>query len=190
MSRQLWVVICLALSLFAFPARSQEVGNDVPQGHFAYEAVTDLARKGLIKGYPPSGDFFGNRTATRYEMATIIHRILMRIEEMVGNKADKDVVATKEDLAAVRRLVDEFRMELTVIGSSVQKANEQIAELQKQVEALKSDVEAAKQAAERAAQGTEALKAEVESFKTNFADLQEAFSIGRIEFEQLRAQAV
>lgn len=182
------VLICLVISLFSLPARSQEVGNDVPLGHFAYEAVTDLARKGLIKGYPPSGDFFGNRTATRYEMATIIHRISLRIEEMVGKKAEMDVAATKEDLVAVRRLIEEFRIELIVIGSSVQKALEQIAQLQQQIEMLTSDVEAVKQAAERAAQGTEAVKAEVESFKTKFADLQEAFSIGRIEFEQLRSQ--
>ena len=33
--------------------------DDVDPNHWAYAAVNDLAAKGLIKGYPPSGYFFG-----------------------------------------------------------------------------------------------------------------------------------
>jgi len=41
---------------------------DVPQNHWAYQAVTDLASKGYVKGYP-EGVFLGQRVMTRYEFA-------------------------------------------------------------------------------------------------------------------------
>src|SRR5579871_4776469 len=66
--------------------------SDVPKDHWAYSAVEDLASKGLIKGYPPEGDFFGKRTVTRYEMATILQRVLARIDELLAAKANKEEV--------------------------------------------------------------------------------------------------
>lgn len=48
---------------------------DVPQNHWAYEAVRELAERGYAVGYP-DGTFRGDRTLTRYEFAEIIHRAL------------------------------------------------------------------------------------------------------------------
>ena len=45
--------------------------SDVPQGHWAYEALDYLAQHGVIEGYK-DGTFQGNRTMTRYEMASIV----------------------------------------------------------------------------------------------------------------------
>jgi len=143
--------------------------------------VEDLARNGLIKGYPPEGNFFGRRTVTRYEMATIIQRVLARIEEIYAKKGDTPpppTGVTPQMLEEVRRLVNEFKMELTVIGTDLQKVKEQIGE-------LRGDVDAAKAAAEKAAADAATVKQELEDFRAEFADLKEAFSIGRVEFENL-----
>ncbi|HZT42150.1 MAG TPA: S-layer homology domain-containing protein, partial [Chthonomonadaceae bacterium] len=79
MRRRSWtrcgVILCL-LAMPAFTTAQQEVGKDVPPGHWAYQAVQDLASKGLIKGYPPDANFLGRRTLTRYEMATILQRVV------------------------------------------------------------------------------------------------------------------
>lgn len=48
---------------------------DVPENHWAYEAVETLAKSGLAVGYP-DGQFKGDRSLTRYEFAEIVHRAL------------------------------------------------------------------------------------------------------------------
>ena len=46
---------------------------DIPTNHWAYEAVSDLSRRGLVEGYP-DGTFGGDRMLTRYEFAQIVYR--------------------------------------------------------------------------------------------------------------------
>lgn len=66
---------------------------DVPENHWAYEAVAAMARSGLVKGYP-DGEFKGDRTMTRYEFAQIIQNAIQ-----AGAEVDS-------------RLVEEFKPEL------------------------------------------------------------------------------
>ena len=48
---------------------------DVAANHWAYEAVSDLSRRGLVEGYP-DGIFGGDRLLTRYEFAQIVYRAI------------------------------------------------------------------------------------------------------------------
>ena len=50
---------------------------DVPQNHWAYEYVTQLAGNGMIEGYP-DGNFAGDRPMTRYEFAAILYRAMTK----------------------------------------------------------------------------------------------------------------
>lgn len=59
---------------------------DVPENHWAYEAVSKLAGNGIIQGYE-DGKYHGERTMTRYEMAEIIYNALSK-----GAKAEKKLV--------------------------------------------------------------------------------------------------
>ena len=70
---------------------------DVPQNHWAFEAVDDLARRGLIIGYE-DGLFKGDRTLTRYEFAKVVHRAIQRAKAL--------------NVPIDGRLVDEFKPEL------------------------------------------------------------------------------
>lgn len=70
---------------------------DVPQNHWAFEAVDDLARRGLIIGYE-DGLFKGDRTLTRYEFAEVVHRVIQRAKAL--------------NVPIDGRLVDEFKPEL------------------------------------------------------------------------------
>ena len=50
---------------------------DVPQNHWAYEYVAQLAGNGMIEGYP-DGNFAGDRPMTRYEFAAILYRAMAK----------------------------------------------------------------------------------------------------------------
>ena len=81
---------------------------DVPENHWAYEAVSRLAGNDIVQGYP-DGEFHGERTMTRYEMAEIIYNALSRGAE------------------AERELVEEFKPELQAMAAS-EKATAERAE--------------------------------------------------------------
>ncbi len=72
---------CAALALFFAAAwgtaRAQvsTVPPDVPFDHWAYDAIADLYRAGLLEGYP-DGLFCGQRPVTRYEMAMVLARLI------------------------------------------------------------------------------------------------------------------
>ena len=69
----------LALSVMGVkPAAAQEVPKDVPITHWAYDAVRELARLGIIEGYP-DGTFKGKQPMTRYEFAIAVYRLLEAI---------------------------------------------------------------------------------------------------------------
>src|SRR5574337_1757332 len=73
-------VAATAALMFALvaPAFAQPFA-DTPTNHWAYDAIAELAAKGIIEGYP-DGTFKGDRAMTRYEMAMVVARILARIE--------------------------------------------------------------------------------------------------------------
>ena len=60
---------------------------DVPENHWAYEAVAAMAKSGLVKGYP-DGEFKGDRTMTRYEFAQIVYNAIQ-----AGAEVDSRLVA-------------------------------------------------------------------------------------------------
>ena len=50
---------------------------DVPENHWAYEYVDGLREQGIIEGYP-DGNFAGDRSMTRYEIAAMLYRALSK----------------------------------------------------------------------------------------------------------------
>mgnify|MGYP001186451936 CR=1 FL=1 len=122
--RNLAVVVAAAL-VFALiaPAFAQPFA-DVPTNHWAYDAIAELAAKGLIEGYP-DGTFKGDRAMTRYEMAMVVARLLARIESIQIPAPTKPGV-TKADLDAIQRLVNEFRAELAALGVRVTAIEEEL----------------------------------------------------------------
>lgn len=83
--------------------------SDVPTGHWAYDAVTSLAKAGLVDGYGDKS-FKGDRTLSRYEFAIIVTKAMDKFD-----KADD----------ANRQLIDklsvEFASELNRLGARVAK---------------------------------------------------------------------
>jgi hypothetical protein len=84
--------------------------SDVQPTDWAFQALQSLVeRYGCIAGYP-DGTFRGNRAATRYELAAALNACLDQIS---------DRFATKEDLATVKALQEEFKTELATLKGRV-----------------------------------------------------------------------
>src|SRR6266849_5147256 len=77
------LVVGLTLSLVyprPAPALAQLPFSDVPSGHPAYPAVSQLARKELVFGYP-DGTFGGRRVMRRWEFALALWRVVVRVDQ-------------------------------------------------------------------------------------------------------------
>jgi len=91
--------------------------SDVPADHWAYDAVAQLAKDGVVEGYG-DGTYRGDQQITRYEMAQMVARAM----------AKTDVSAA--DKAMIDKLAAEFADELNNLGVRV-------AALEKKVDNVK-----------------------------------------------------
>jgi hypothetical protein len=120
--------------------------QDVPNTHWAYEAVTELQQKGILQGYP-EGYFRGKRTLTRYEFAVALQRALKSIPAPLkgdtgptgpqGPQGDAGPIGppgmTPEEVAQLKALTQEFKNDLQQIGANVK-------DIQNRLDALSRDV--------------------------------------------------
>jgi hypothetical protein len=86
----------------------------VPSNHWAYPAVTQLVKAGLIDGYK-DGDFRGDNAITRYEMASLVAKAMTHVD-----KAD---AANK---AAIDKLSAEYANELSNLGVRVKSLEKKV----------------------------------------------------------------
>ena len=100
MKKSLTLAMALALGVTA-SAYAANPFSDVPQGHWAYASVAQLASDGVIDGYV-DGAFAGDKLLTRYEMAQIVAKAM-------ANGANVD------------KLAAEFADELDTLGVRVAK---------------------------------------------------------------------
>lgn len=124
---------------------------DTPTNHWAYEAVQNLAKKGIVIGYP-DGTYGGKRPMTRYEFAVAINRMLSTLDDIrnaqqngtpppAGTPAVQTL--TQDELNQVQALIDKFRPELDTIQTNLKQAQDDI-------DALRADVLDAKALANKA----------------------------------------
>ena len=149
----LFVTAALLLALVA-PVFAQPFA-DVPTDHWAYDAIAELAAKGLVEGYP-DGTFKGDRALTRYEMAMIVARLLARIEAVAAQipgppppppapevrRADvdalqRDISALRSSIDTINRLVREFQTDLQALGVRIESIEEELRNLRGQLDKTK-----------------------------------------------------
>jgi polyhydroxyalkanoate synthesis regulator phasin len=144
----------------ARPALAQGPFADVPTDHWAYDAVNELAKQGIVNGYPDS-TFGGKRALTRYEFAMAIQRMLTEVQRRIdaikpppppdlsgyATKQDLENYATKADLDRLRgdvdqlrRLMTEFQDTLAALGTDVDQLKRDVAALNSRLTALENEV--------------------------------------------------
>lgn len=133
--------------------------RDVPPGHWAYQAIEQLVRDGIIEGYP-DGTFRPNRTLTRAEFAQAIARaynninerlqaINRRIDEIANRpqpqggqqpagadeQARRDIEALRNEINELKKLNDA----LQTLQRLAQTFQQELANLGVDVDSLKKD---------------------------------------------------
>lgn len=137
-------VVLLSLALApAFAA--QQPFADVPQDHWAYDAIARLAQSGVIEGFP-DGTFKGKRNMTRYEFAVAIARVLDQIGApttgVPGTPGQRGQAGppgppgppgpglTAEQQALLERLANEFAPELRALRADLEALTNRVAALE------------------------------------------------------------
>ncbi len=102
--------------------------SDVQPTDWAFQALQSLVeRYGCIAGYP-DGTFRGNRALTRYEFAAGVNACLDRVNELITTATSN--LTTREDLATLQRLQEEFAAELATLRGRVDAVEAVTAELE------------------------------------------------------------
>ena len=108
MKKKLAASLALAFTLgIAGTAFAANPFVDVPAKHWSYDAVSKLAADGIVDGYG-DGSFKGDKSMTRYEMATIVAKAMAKEEK-----------ANAEDKALIQKLSTEYAQELDNLGVRV-----------------------------------------------------------------------
>ncbi|HEY3265725.1 MAG TPA: S-layer homology domain-containing protein [Armatimonadota bacterium] len=145
------------VAIVASAAHAQAPFADVPQDHWAYQAVNTLAQRGLVIGYP-DGTFGGKRAMTRYEFAVVIARMIPQLETYIkdqvsgikpaepidtSNFATKDQLnglVSKDDFDTLKKLVDQFAPELQMLQVDVAGVKKDLADVTRRVGILEDEV--------------------------------------------------
>ncbi|WP_231662467.1 iron uptake porin [Pseudanabaena sp. 'Roaring Creek'] len=104
--------------------------SDVKPTDWAFTSLQSLVeRYGCIAGYPDR-TFRGKQSLTRYEFAAGLNACLDKINEIISaGLADK---VSKDDLAAVKKLQEEFAAELATLRGRVDALDAKVAKLEAQ----------------------------------------------------------
>jgi hypothetical protein len=104
--------------------------SDVKPTDWAFTALQSLVeRYGCIAGYPDS-TFRGRQATSRYEFAAGLNACLDKINEIISaGLADK---VSKEDLATLQKLQEEFAAELATLRGRVDALDAKVAKLEAQ----------------------------------------------------------
>lgn len=115
-------------------ATTFEMYKDVPQTHWAYDAIFELSQKGVMIGYFDKNDkaFKGERNLTRYEFALALAKAMIKIEENI--KADQKGIDIEtylksrnvpaKDIELMSMLMQEFKSELNELNMRMTRMEE------------------------------------------------------------------
>lgn len=97
--------------------------SDVPQGHWAYDAVSQLASNGVLD---LSGHKFdGTKTVTRFEFASLLSK--------TAEKTISEQQLTEKDKELLQRLYAEFHTELQAIGMKIENIDRRLAKMENNI---------------------------------------------------------
>ena len=121
-----FVAVIFAVMLVGVAIPSESSVNpfvDVELNHWAYDAVRQLNARGIVAGYE-DGMFKGNKAASRYEVASVVARMLAFVDV---NKA------SKQDVEILKQLAFEFHEELKLLGVKNEQLDSRLQVLEENV---------------------------------------------------------
>ncbi len=152
----------LAATIILPAAAASDNFPDVPENHWAFEALVRLKKDGLLVGYP-DGLFRGNRPASRYELAVAIHACYINLKG-VTDGLDSQIKALTDKLNGVATQAD------------IQNLRDALAALQNEVNGMKTygdDIAQLKKLSVTFEKELQALGVDVEAMKKDLGELNE-----------------
>ena len=140
MKKHLAVVIAIVMVLGLMLPVMASPFEDVPENHWAHDAVKQLAAYGLIEGFP-DGTYKGQGPMTRYQMAIVVARLLSDLDTEIREVMDtfnSEIEAEKAERIAEREAIDSaieeakreaVEMATDIAGESTQEAETQPVEV-------------------------------------------------------------
>ena len=101
------VILLFIITVFSISVNAAEI-EDISKDHWAYDSVQKLINRGYLTLYEDD-TFKGENKVSRYELATILARMLDDLQT-------SDVQITEDDTDEIRKLSLEFRDELVEIA--------------------------------------------------------------------------
>src|SRR5439155_723512 len=149
MTRRIAVFAFALACLVPVTSCAQAPFVDAEKDHWAFEAMDNLQKKGILVGYP-DGHFRGKRTMTRNEFAVALDRALKNLPAnpagppgamgpagAAGERGPAGEMGPAgmrpKELDDIRRLVGEFRNELASLGNNAQAINRRLDALAKDI---------------------------------------------------------
>ncbi|MEX2534895.1 MAG: S-layer homology domain-containing protein [Trueperaceae bacterium] len=118
------LLITLLAALFASGAFAQTPFPDIPDNHWAGDAVADITALGIVIGFP-DGTFRGNEAFTRYQAALVVSRLL----DVVNEDLDARMALSEEDQASLRNALQELASDVAAQGVQLSSVESDVASL-------------------------------------------------------------
>lgn len=164
------ILLMLPALLFAAGASGAALLQDVPQGHWARQAVEQLVEEGWLSG-DESGLFKGNQTVTRYQLAKVLAKALERIEMTEEMVTESAVQADGELKGDIQKLMKEFAPELEAMGkklSDLEKRLKKVPDKKDVDKALQKHKKAVQKQIRKIGKETKALEKQMEDLRREY----------------------
>jgi len=159
-------VLASAMMMPTLASAAQDNFPDVPDNHWAFEALARLKKDGLLVGYP-DGLFRGGRPASRYELAVAIHAVYTNLKS-VTDGLDSQIKALSDKLNGVATTQD------------IQNLRDALTALQNDVNGMKGygdDIANLRKMADKFQTELTSLGVDVEAMKKDLSDLAKRVSV-------------
>lgn len=133
------LLVFLIVSILSFASF-----KDVPVNHWAYDAVNELSKLGIVSGMP-DGTFQGNQAMTRYQVAVALYRLLQNIQDRIDKaiSGSANVEKIREQVLTLSDLVSTALNKIDSLSSlkdNVQVLSNDVSELKTSLVNLKDDM--------------------------------------------------
>ncbi|MBP5470743.1 MAG: S-layer homology domain-containing protein [Candidatus Riflebacteria bacterium] len=147
--------------------------SDVPTNHWAYDAISQMAEKGIIQGFP-DGTYKGKQNVTRYQLAMMTAKMLSNIEQNGMSSI------AKNDLQTLEKLTVEFADELALLGVKVTALEDDMQTVKEDVAGLKQDVSSIKESIKNGSLDKVRLSGDI--LIRNYGFVHDRGSLGNVDF--------